>query len=146
MKALVGEYDTVPPLLTTEVRLQTQQASQAIDLLREKWDRFKAAFAGAPKAQLPSGANVSVPVTAWATPPKVRAIGGPVTAGMPYLVGEKGPEMFVPRLSGQIIPNNALARSRGSQVVNVYNAVPERASDSIPRALRRAAFANGGAW
>ena len=37
-----------------------------------------------------------------------RAKGGPVGAGSPYMVGERGPELFVPRSSGTIIPNNAL--------------------------------------
>jgi hypothetical protein len=34
-----------------------------------------------------------------------KASGGPVSAGTPYMVGEEGPEMFVPRSSGNIIPN-----------------------------------------
>jgi hypothetical protein len=33
-----------------------------------------------------------------------RAGGGPVTGGRPYLVGENGPEIFVPKMSGGIIP------------------------------------------
>lgn len=37
-----------------------------------------------------------------------RAAGGPVTAGQPYMVGEKGPEVWTPLASGTIIPNNAL--------------------------------------
>lgn len=36
-----------------------------------------------------------------------RAGGGPVTAGSPFLVGEMGPEIFVPRQSGTIVPNGA---------------------------------------
>ena len=36
-----------------------------------------------------------------------RASGGPVKAGQPYMVGERGPEMFVPNQSGNIIPNGA---------------------------------------
>ena len=36
-----------------------------------------------------------------------KALGGPVNAGSPYLVGERGPEMFVPRASGTIVPNGA---------------------------------------
>ena len=32
-----------------------------------------------------------------------RAEGGPVGAGMPYLVGEKGPELFVPSSYGRIM-------------------------------------------
>ncbi len=34
-----------------------------------------------------------------------RAIGGPVAAGSAYMVGEQGPEMFVPGVSGNIVPN-----------------------------------------
>lgn len=34
-----------------------------------------------------------------------KAVGGPVSAGTTYLVGEKGPELFTPSMSGQIIPN-----------------------------------------
>jgi hypothetical protein len=34
-----------------------------------------------------------------------RAMGGPVTAGMPYLVGERRPEVFVPDRSGRIVPS-----------------------------------------
>ena len=37
-----------------------------------------------------------------------REMGGPVGAGKSYLVGEKGPELFVPRNSGGIVPNYAL--------------------------------------
>jgi phage-related minor tail protein len=37
-----------------------------------------------------------------------RAIGGPVSGGSPYVVGEMGPELFVPGRSGTIIPNNQM--------------------------------------
>lgn len=43
-----------------------------------------------------------------------RASGGPVTSGTPYMVGERGPEIFVPRGSGTIIPNHALGSSGGT--------------------------------
>ena len=38
-----------------------------------------------------------------------RQFGGPVSAGAAYTVGEVGPELFVPDVSGTIIPNNRLA-------------------------------------
>ena len=38
-----------------------------------------------------------------------RANGGPVQAGNTYLVGERGPELFTPERSGNIIPNGASA-------------------------------------
>lgn len=34
-----------------------------------------------------------------------RAMGGPVSAGIPYLVGERGPEIFAPNVDGSIINN-----------------------------------------
>ena len=37
-----------------------------------------------------------------------RAIGGPVSGNQPYLVGERGPELFVPGAQGNIVPNNAM--------------------------------------
>lgn len=40
-----------------------------------------------------------------------RASGGPVSAGQPYVVGEQGPELFVPGASGSVVPNNARAAS-----------------------------------
>jgi hypothetical protein len=45
-----------------------------------------------------------------------RALGGPVTAGRSYLVGETGPEIFTPRSSGGITPNGA-----GAGVIVVEN-------------------------
>ena len=47
-----------------------------------------------------------------------RASGGPVKGGSPYVVGEKGPELFVPGASGNIVPNHDLGGST-SVVVNV---------------------------
>jgi len=37
-----------------------------------------------------------------------RALGGPVGAGRSYIVGENGPELFTPGVSGNIIPNGRL--------------------------------------
>ena len=46
-----------------------------------------------------------------------RATGGPVSAGTSYLVGERGMEIFTPRTSGNITPNNKLGGT--NVVVNV---------------------------
>ena len=43
-----------------------------------------------------------------------KAMGGPVSSGSPYVVGEKGPELFVPHASGTIVPNNKMGSSGGS--------------------------------
>lgn len=46
-----------------------------------------------------------------------KAAGGPVTGGTTYLVGEKGPELFTPGSSGNIIPNNRL--NGGGSTINI---------------------------
>jgi hypothetical protein len=43
-----------------------------------------------------------------------RALGGPVDAMSPYMVGEAGPELFVPTGAGTIIPNSGLFGAGGS--------------------------------
>lgn len=48
-----------------------------------------------------------------------KASGGPVSSGMAYTVGEVGPELFIPRTSGTIVPNNALGGQRITQVFNI---------------------------
>ena len=47
------------------------------------------------------------------------AAGGRPPVGKPSIVGEKGPELFVPRQAGTIIPNNQLGGGSTSVVVNV---------------------------
>ncbi len=47
-----------------------------------------------------------------------RANGGPVAGGKSYVVGERGPELFTPGVSGSITPNHALGGST-NVVVNV---------------------------
>ena len=48
-----------------------------------------------------------------------KADGGPVSGNNAYLVGERGPEIFMPPGSGTIIPNHAL--SMGGGTTNVTN-------------------------
>jgi len=63
-----------------------------------------------------------------------RADGGPVSGGQSYIVGERGPEMFVPNSSGTIIPHHALGGGGGISVVQNFS-VDARGADSgvIPR-------------
>ena len=48
-----------------------------------------------------------------------KANGGPVKQGSSYIVGERGPEVFTPRGSGNITPNNALGGVTNMITVNV---------------------------
>jgi hypothetical protein len=47
-----------------------------------------------------------------------RAMGGPVSSGTSYVVGERGPELFVPNTSGTIIPNGGGGGSTINLTVN----------------------------
>jgi len=42
-----------------------------------------------------------------------KANGGPVSGGTPYVVGERGPELFMPNTAGTIIPNDQLSMGNG---------------------------------
>lgn len=42
------------------------------------------------------------------------AEGGPVSKNQPYIVGEEGPELFVPNKSGTIVPNNMMPQAGSS--------------------------------
>jgi hypothetical protein len=57
----------------------------------------------------PSGAPAAAP-TPSVPISGARALGGPVSFGKPYLVGERGPELFVPGMSGRIETNDRLRR------------------------------------
>jgi hypothetical protein len=46
-----------------------------------------------------------------------RAAGGPVTGGKPYIVGERGPELFLPSTGGNVMSNNDLRSAMGSNSV-----------------------------
>ncbi len=66
-----------------------------------------------------------------------RATGGLVSPERPYLVGERGPELFVPASAGRVEPNREGA-SRGRDVrVNI--ALPTARGTEGPVALRRSA-------
>jgi tape measure domain-containing protein len=48
-----------------------------------------------------------------------RAKGGPVSSGQAYMVGERGPELFVPGRSGTIVANDKMGGGNTNVVVNV---------------------------
>lgn len=63
-----------------------------------------------------------------------RATGGPVAPGRPYLVGERGPELFVPTASGRVEPGRA--GGGGGRDVRISISV-NAAQGSEPQALAR---------
>jgi phage-related minor tail protein len=63
-----------------------------------------------------------------------RATGGIVAPDRPYLVGERGPEVFVPTSAGQVVANHHAAPGRDVRVAIHLNA--ERGA-SAPTAMQR---------
>lgn len=59
-----------------------------------------------------------------------RATGGPVTGGSAYMVGERGPELFVPTAAGRI---EAAGSGRGAVNVTVNVSAPREATPAVMR-------------
>lgn len=76
-------------------------------------------FAGDSLTVDPNGQGV--PADMPIPPQQRRALGGPVSPGTTYLVGERGPEEFRPSVPGTIVPNSALGTAGGIQVTVVNN-------------------------
>jgi hypothetical protein len=87
-----------------------------------------------------------------------RAAGGPVTGQQPYMVGERGPELFVPGTGGSVVNNSDLRNamgggsSSGSPVLNMsfqstsINGVEYVSRDQLEQAMaetRRASTRDG---
>tara|TARA_R110000868_G_scaffold55478_2_gene172598 strand:- start:216 stop:737 length:522 start_codon:yes stop_codon:yes gene_type:complete len=73
------------------------------------------------------------------------ANGGPVMGGRPIVVGEKGPELFVPGSNGNIVPNGA---GGNSYTINVSAGVgdPRAIGQQIVEYIRRFEQASGPAF
>jgi len=58
-----------------------------------------------------------------------RANGGPVKAGQPYIVGERQPELFVPRTSGTILPSTDIGG--GDNTTNMVTVNVDASGSSV---------------
>jgi len=68
-----------------------------------------------------------------------RMAGGPVRGGSAYMVGERGPEMFVPNRSGMVVPNTALANGGGGVTIGspTTNVVVQGSADRETLGLKQ---------
>jgi len=89
--------------------------------------------------------------------PDAKALGGPVNANTPYLVGEQGPELFVPSGYGRImdafstskalLSNAGGGMGGGGSVTNVtINMPPGSNGAEVVNAIRRYEMTNGTSW
>lgn len=111
-KKLADQLFRIPETRTTTVTANTSTAKSNVDKLTSSIKL------------LPNYKTIDIKFTTSGVPLNVigsagrRASGGPVEAGKPYMVGENGPEMWVPHSNGSIIPNNKLS-SGGDTTVYV---------------------------
>jgi hypothetical protein len=115
----MSEISTVIARYQRKVRTATGQAKADIEALIRAWMRLKLAALQASGA-LDVGAGIG-------TGTGGRASGGPVTAGVPYTVGEVGKELFVPQTDGYIVPHSQMdtaAAVGGGITVNLIDKMP----------------------
>lgn len=129
--ATLAANTTATTLATSQIAALTASASAASAALASV-----AASSAASGASDAAGSLISIA--------GALAGGGPVTAGAPYLVGEEGPELFVPRASGAIIPAQQTQAMRGNTTVNapinisVSGAIDRRTREQVAADVQRA--------
>jgi len=70
--------------------------------------------------------------------PPGLAIGGSMQRGKPYLVGERGPELFMANSSGSIVPNNKMGGGSGvtvNQTINISTGVAQTVRTEIAQLM-----------
>jgi hypothetical protein len=77
------------------------------------------AFGAAGSSGKSSGSFLSTVMPALTAMLPHFASGGPIPSNMPAIVGENGPELFMPSSSGRIVPNDALGASGGGHTFNI---------------------------
>lgn len=130
-------YDLFQPILSDlETQLQTQVGDSLLDIYNILAGEGDTGLLGVLKAIATSNA-IGV------TFPEHRAAGGPVMSGSPYMVGERGAELFVPSTDGYIVPNpdrmpSVLNVSIGDVDVQVHSALSDTAiTNAVADALMR---------
>jgi hypothetical protein len=135
----------VQPVLDGLVRLSgglfavKSQADIAADAVINLFGGVFAGKAGQ-KQQVPMP---NLPPAFFIPPQFRRAEGGPVAANQSYLVGEEGPEIFKPKTSGTIIPNNQLPTGEVNQTFNITSPDPILTAAEVVRRQRDAEFLAG---
>ena len=97
----------------TEARQKLDDTSKARDAAVIARAETAAAHAALDELERPRYATLSINVkynAALGVIGQTRASGGPVGAGQMYMVGEQGPEMFVPETDGRIMSTSATGR------------------------------------
>jgi TP901 family phage tail tape measure protein len=93
-------------VITAIINGLKSKAGELMGWISGTWDGIKNFFTGEDAAPTAAPAGGGMGGGRSARPPG-RALGGAVRAGMPYIVGERRRELFVPGMSGAIVPKVA---------------------------------------
>ena len=111
--ALTDEYLQVPSDITTAVDVQTELAKLRITEVGTDYEAIKRTLSNPIYLDIIQRYR-DIDARAGEGPaPQRRAIGGPVSAGTPYIVGEEGPELIIPSAAGTVIPAGPTAEALG---------------------------------
>lgn len=176
----LNEIGQVTDELATKVDNNAKQTSQGIDSILSSMQKYTAGLAGVATSALTMIGGIQMMkkggtfntlmgiASAFGSVASftgmfgkggifARASGGPVLSRRPYLVGERGPELFMPHSSGTVIPNSrteALLASRGALAsppssgdpdLNPFDASREALGDAAPFSANREAIATAAA-
>lgn len=123
---LLKEQAEIARQITGAVEEQARSARQASNILTDGFENAVFAGEGLRETLRGIGLDLARYVFAETVTKKVgdfltggiqsilgfRATGGPVNASTPYVVGESGPELFVPSQAGRIVPNHEMGSGR----------------------------------
>lgn len=123
-----------------DVGTQTKTLSQAFS------DMARSVLADLMRMQIREAITIPLAQAMGLNPDK-NAIGGSVSAGKPTIVGERGPELFIPGSNGGIIPNNRLGGSGVvvNQTINLTTGVSQTVRAEVLNMLPQIADAAKGA-
>ena len=109
---LIFQLQVVDPLLRSiKQSMEASQASSGGSFLGSLFKATLGSIGGSGGGHIDSGSNFGASMFG------LRAGGGSVNPNMPYMVGERGAEMFVPKSAGNIVNNNNLPNMSGGQPI-----------------------------
>jgi len=142
-KSIAGSFETAMMSAVDGTKTVAESfRSMASEIIKELYRVFvvkkitgfiEGAISGMAGPGLSSGQAASIVSQLPAALAGQRAMGGPVTGSQPYLVGERGPELFVPSRSGHIVSNDKVGGGgvTVNQTINVSTGVQQTVRTEI---------------
>jgi hypothetical protein len=110
-------WDRIKHIIGSSMDVAATLAQTAMDRIRKKWLAIKAAIEASPIIQRITTITSSISEAVGSL--RRRQSGGPVTRGEPFMVGERGPEVFTPGATGRITPNGSSGGTGGLNIGTV---------------------------